>query len=241
MSRKTTKSPAPVRESVTNTAEGAATSPVPRLVGGAAAAVALALTLALLRPATPPGADVRGTAPDEGGRAADAEPPLPPEVWHEAFPLTPVAIHLTPDEEKAPPDRPGMAAASALARALEPYRAAEYQQAAVALEGVLLDHPAELRAALYLGVSRLYIDEPQAAIEALRQAQQSTNPDVLADAEWYILVGIARLREPGQAEADAKAVCARGGPTAERPCRAVEALARARAAGVARGAESPRP
>lgn len=202
-----------------------------RLVAGAAIALVLALLLAVVRPATTPVADTTAASAraQPGTASAPPAPPLPAEVWREAFPLIPADIHFSPDELGAAPDAPGRASAVALDRALAPYRAGDYQKAAVALEGVSLDHPAEHRAALYLGVARLFIDEPQAAIESLRQAQQSTNPDVVADAEWYILVGIARLREPDQAEADAKAVCARGGPGAVRPCRAVGVLANARA------------
>lgn len=200
-----------------------------RLISAAAVALVLALLLAVVRPATAP---VGGTTATPAGAqpGAVSAPPLPAEVWREAFPLVPAEVHLSPDELGAARGAPDRAAVLALDRALEPYRAGDYQKAAVALEGVSLDHPAEHRAALYLGVARLFIDEPQAAIESLRQAQQSTNPDVLADAEWYILVGIARLREPDEAEADAKAVCARGGPAAVRPCRAVGVLANARAA-----------
>ena len=203
-----------------------------RIVAGLAIATVLAVVLIVARPGVPP--TVATTAPAPAAAAPEpatpAAPPLPPDVWHDAFPLVPAEIHLTPEELKATPSTPGMAAAAALARALEPYRAGDHQQAAVELEGVLLDHPDEYRAALYLGVSRLFIDEPQAAIEALRQAQQSTAADVLADAEWYILVGIARLREPDQAEGDARALCDRDGPPAGRACQAVEVLARARAA-----------
>jgi len=201
-----------------------------RLAAGLVVAAVLALGLAALGPdpqrrggrSSP-----RASAPPP---AAPALPALPPDVWREAFPLVHADLHLSPAELKATPSTPGMAAVVALNRALKPYRAGDDQKAAVELEGVLLDHPEEYRAALYLGVARLFIDEPQAAIESLRQAQQSTNADVLADAEWYILVGIARLREPDQAETDATALCARGGPASARPCRAVAVLAAARAA-----------
>ncbi|MEZ5289085.1 MAG: hypothetical protein R2712_30635 [Vicinamibacterales bacterium] len=73
-------------------------------------------------------------------------------------------------------------------------------------------------------MARLYADEPQAALEVLRQAEQSPREDVRADVAWYTLVGIARLRDPSQAETDARAQCARDPRGAARQCRAVEAL-----------------
>jgi hypothetical protein len=157
-------------------------------------------------------------APDARVNPPDPPPVADPERWRAAFPLTKAEIHEGEDT-------PG---ARALARALEPYRRGEYQQAASALEGVWLDHPGEHRAALYLGVSRLFLDEVPAAIEVLQMAQASPNPAVTADARWYALVGIARLRDPSDAEAGARALCTAGGPAKDRACRAVEALARPR-------------
>lgn len=191
-----------------------------RLTAGVAVAVVVALAVAWLRPMSP--------SPTTAPVAASASEPaalLPPDVWREAFPLEPAAVHLTAAELEATPSMPGV---TALTQALGPYRAGDYQAAAVALDGVLVDHPDEYRAALYLGVSRLFIDEPQAAIESFRVAEQSTDAAVLADAAWFTLVGIARLREPAQAETDARALCERGGQGSERACRAVDALARAR-------------
>jgi len=227
--------PHPIMASTTNIPQSGrdadpVSAPAGRLGLALGIAVLLAVALFWLRPASQPpaGGAAASNAPVEP--AEPAAPPVPAEVWREAFPLERAEVHMTPAERKATASTPGMAAVAALNRALQPYRAGDDQKAAVELEGVLLDHPDEYRAALYLGVSRLYIDEPQAAIEVLRQAQQSRDPDVLADADWYILVGIARLRVPDQAESDARSLCARGGPPSVRACRAVEVLANARAA-----------
>ncbi len=138
-----------------------------------------------------------------------------PERWRAAFPLTPAAIHGGGDT----------AGARALTAALDAYRAGDYQQAASDLEGVWVDHPDEYRAALYLGVSRLYLDEAPSAIEVLRMAQASPVPEVAADAQWYTLVGMARLRDPSMAADEARRLCAGGGPAAERACRAADAVA----------------
>jgi hypothetical protein len=137
-----------------------------------------------------------------------------PERWRAAFPLEPAPIHEGGDT-------PG---ARALTRALEPYRKGDYQKAASELEGVWIDYPDEHRAALFLGISRLFIDEVSAAIEVLRQAQASPDPQVVAEAQWYVLVGIARLREPASGIAEVREACERPGPYSARACAALEQL-----------------
>ena len=106
--------------------------------------------------------------------------------------------------------------ARALNTALEPYRKGDYVAAATALDGFLLDHPDDPVATLYLGISRLFMDEPQNALEILRGMPGSASEQVMAEAEWYSVVGIARLRDPSAAEAEARTLCERKGP-ASRP------------------------
>lgn len=154
-------------------------------------------------------------APDAASDVTDPGSPVAdPKRWRAAFPLEPA-----PAPEGG--DSPG---ARALARALEPYRKGDYQKAASELESVWIDHPDEHRAALYLGVSRLFIDEVPSAIEVLRQAQASPDPRIAAEAEWYVLVGIARLREPASGIAEVREVCKRPGPFSERACAALKQL-----------------
>ncbi|MCC7126669.1 MAG: hypothetical protein IT178_17600, partial [Acidobacteria bacterium] len=121
--------------------------------------------------------------------------------WREAFPLTPL-----------PP--PVLAGATPLERqlnaAFEPYRRGDYAAAASALDGVRLDHPDDPVAALYLGISRLFMDEVPNGLEILRSIPGSASAEVMAEAEWYGLVGIARLRNPSAALPEAKSLCARG-------------------------------
>ena len=73
---------------------------------------------------------------------------------------------------------PATPAGRALALAFAPYRAGDYAAAATAFDGVRLDHPEDPTAALYLGISRLFIDEPQNALEILRTLPPDTDPAI---------------------------------------------------------------
>ncbi len=157
-----------------------------------------------------------GSSPAEvaepADRAATTLSPQDAARWREAFPLTPLAPPVlagtTPLERQ-------------LNTAFEPYRRGDYAAAASALDGVRLDHPDDPVAALYLGISRLFMDEVPNGLEILRSIPGSASAEVMAEAEWYGLVGIARLRDPSAALPEARALCARGGPASTRACAAV--------------------
>jgi len=186
---------------------------------GVALLVAIALGAGLLylqrdaSPARPP-ATGAVNAPD----AANVDP----APYLSAFPLTPLA---------APPIQGASPGARALESALGPYRKGDYAAAASALDGVRLDHPGsdvDAMAALYLGIARLFIDEPQNALEILRTLPPDATPEVTGEAAWYGLVGIARLRDPSGVELEAKTLCESALPTGPRACAALETLARSR-------------
>lgn len=185
------------------------------VLGALAVAVVLGGILLYVQGPTTRDSGAASTAPGDASDVNDTGSPVAdPARWRAAFPLEPAPIHEGGDS-------PG---AKALMRALEPYRQGDYQTAASDLEGVWIDHPDEHRAALYLGVSRLFIDEVPAAIEILRAAETSPDPRVAAEAQWYGLVGIARLREPASGIAEVREVCERPGPYSARACAALEQL-----------------
>jgi hypothetical protein len=143
---------------------------------------------------------------------------IDPAPYLAAFPLTPLP---------APATTSSTASAKALEKALVPYRTGDYAAAAAALDGVRLDHPGsdiDATAALYLGISRLFIDEPQNALEILRTLPPDATPEVAGEAAWYGLVGIARLRDPSGVVTEAKALCASSLPTSSKACAAVRSL-----------------
>ena len=142
-----------------------------------------------------------------------------PAPYLAAFPLEPL---------EAPAIAGNTPSARALNQALEPYRKGDYVAAATALDGVRLDHPDDPVAALYLGISRLFMDEPQNALEILRGVPGSASDAVMAEAAWYSVVGIARLRDPSAAEPEARALCEGKGPASDRACAALERLRKGR-------------
>jgi hypothetical protein len=180
------------------------------LVVALAVAVALGAAATYLhRPADP--APVSGVV-----NAPDAAPVVDADRFLRAFPLEPLP---------APPALGESAADRALDKALTPYRAKDYAGAASALDQVLLDFPGDPRAVLYLGVARLLSGEPQNALEILG-GMPASSAELAAEAEWYTLVGIARLRDPRDAADRARRVCRSDGLNKARACGAVTTLSR---------------
>ena len=163
--------------------------------------------------------DIDTPAPATGIVNAPDPAPVDTAPYLAAFPLT---------APEVPPITGTGAADRALEQALVPLRNGDYAAAATALDGVLLDHPQEMRAQLYLGIARLFQDEPQNALELLRPLEFNSPDEVAAEASWYSLVGIARLRDPSHVEAEAKTLCSAGRRTSARACAALETLSRAR-------------
>ncbi len=145
--------------------------------------------------------------------------PVDSARWLAAFPLEPL---------EAPAIVGNSPAARALNTALERYRKGDYVAAATALDGFLLDYPGDPAATLYLGISRLFMDEPQNGLEILRGMPGSASEQVMAEAEWYSVVGAARLRDPSAAEGEARTLCERKGPASARACAALERLRKSR-------------
>jgi hypothetical protein len=184
-----------------------------KVVGALVVAVAIGVALVVLRPAP---ASTPATT-------SAVNPPDPavvdPAPYQAAFPLTPL---------DAPRATGNAAADQRLEQALVPYRAGDYQAAATALDAIHLDHPDDHRTTLYLAVTRLLTDEPQNALEILRSIPIDAPAEVAGNAAWYTLVGIARLRDPSHAEAEARTLCDAGAPTSQRACAALDALRKAK-------------
>jgi hypothetical protein len=175
-------------------------------------------------PASSPAALPAGAALGNAGvPAAAAEPPadIAPisegerARWRAAFVLAPLA----------PPTLSGNDARTrALRAAFVPYRRGDYAAAAAAFDSIRLDAPDDVTATLYLGICRLYQDEVSNALELLRGIPGTATPAQMAEASWYGLVGISRLRDPSAARPEAEALCRGGGPASARACAAVAAL-----------------
>jgi hypothetical protein len=188
----------------------AASRLAPRVGAAVAIAVAVAFAVQFL------GSGPQGPRPSTSGVVNPPDPPpADPARWEAAFPLEPLPAPVLTGSD---------AVTRALNRALEPYRQGDYREAATALDGVLLDHPDQPVAVLYLGISRLMTDETQNALELLRSIPGSASADVMAEAQWYSAVGIARLRDPSTAATEARAICDGNGPASARACAALARL-----------------
>jgi hypothetical protein len=200
--------PTPTPEPSSAAARGSALGP--RVGAAAAIAIGVAVALRLMGGATPTpevGSPSVVNAPDPAS--------VDPARWLAAFPLEPL---------EAPASVGNTPSARALNTALEPYRKGDYVAAATALDGFLLDHPGDPVATLYLGISRLFMDEPQNALEILRGMPGSASEQMMVESEWYSVVGAARLRDPSAAEGEARTLCERKGPASARACAALERL-----------------
>jgi hypothetical protein len=190
--------------------------PVRRLVTALTLAVVLGVAFSWLQSrdgATP--ASEPTPSLDETTAAEFAH--VTPDQWQAAFPLTLPDLQPFGGAVQAPVDRD-------LANAHGSLMAGRYGEAATRFESIWMEHPDRLDAALYLGITRLFLDEVPNGIEILRQAQGSSEPHIAAYAQWYALVGIARLREPGSGMVEAREVCERPGPFSARACGALERL-----------------
>jgi len=194
--------------------------------------LAAVVTVGCSEPSTPPapGALPAGAALSSGagvgpgsGAAAPVPPPADPTPltdaerarWAAAFPLTPLAAPTLSGTD---------ARTRALRAAFTPYRRGDYPAAASAFDGIRIDHPDDPTATLYLGICRLFQDEVPNGLELLRGIPGTATPDEMAEAEWYGLVGIARLRDPSAARPEAERLCRAGGRAAARACAALDAL-----------------
>jgi TolA-binding protein len=187
-----------------------------------AASVALAATgYFLLRQPAPT------AAPTIAPPAAIVAQSTPP-AWLDAFPLTAADIHVRPEEALATRGSTpvaGEAPLEQLGAALDPYRSGEYGEAARRLESLWREYPGTDRAALYLGVSLLFLDRAGDAIAPLRAASAAPQQPVAADAQWYLAVALARSNQPDAAVAQLKPLCDAGGADSPRACAALQALA----------------
>jgi hypothetical protein len=108
-----------------------------------------------------------------------------------------------------------------LADALTPYRADDFAAAALRLEALTRRHPtAEVW--FYLGVSRLFLAQHDAAAADLRRARELAQPPLRQDASWYLAVALERAGATDAAAAELRPLCREGG---ERQARACDALA----------------
>ncbi len=182
---------------------------------GLAAAVVLAVASAVPRVHAPGSAAETTTA----APSTLVAPAPGPRAW---------AAAVTPPDVRLPPSltmtmRGANANRSrfltAFGAAIAPYRAGDYDTAAMRLAEVAAAHPDVAEAWFYLGTSHLLAGEPALAAEPLRRAYASS---VVGDeARWLAAVALERTGDTDGADAALRDVCGRGGASGTTACAAL--------------------
>jgi hypothetical protein len=107
-----------------------------------------------------------------------------------------------------------------VAPGLNAYRAGDYATAARALEAVQQNYPRSVEIPFYLGVSRLFLNEPPAAVRTLESARALNDPSFADDVEWYLAVAYERAGSGPQSRVVLERLCGGRSTYAARACAA---------------------
>lgn len=187
-------------------------------------AIVIGTTLSLNR--TPSSSDApRAAAP--GGDQPNALPPVPPapRLRLEKPPLkltAAVALQWRSGAEAA------SISTAELTRALDAYRRDDFVDADTRLEAIARRDPRLAEAHFYLGVSKLFLEQPAAAVDPLRQAG-TLAPDIFSrDVAWYLAVAYDALGDRARALAELRRLCADRQDYAAQACAAVREMSSSR-------------
>ena len=108
-----------------------------------------------------------------------------------------------------------------LAAALEPYRRDDYAEAARLLAPLTSKYPDASEPVFYLGVSQLFLNQNEAAIESLRLAHRRGDATLRDDASWYLAVALDRAGKTQDARVEVEALCGRAGVYKDQACTAL--------------------
>lgn len=111
-----------------------------------------------------------------------------------------------------------------LTRAFDAYRRDDFRDAATRFEAVARRAPRLAEAQFYLGISKLFLHDPAAAIDPLRQAR-TLAPDLFGpDVAWYLSVAYAGVGDRERAFGELRPVCAGGKDYSTAACAAIQKL-----------------
>jgi len=194
-------------------------------VGAVAAVLVVAIALVVIL-------RQRGPQPDQPGNSgeptASTEPrlPAPPARGRTAFVLSKAAVKVpaaavltfrTGSED-------ARAFLSELASALEPYRKDDFAEAARRLEPLARKYRESAEARLYLGVSRLFLDEPLVALASLEAGRRFADDALRDDVSWYLALAFDRAGRVDDARQELRALCLRPGEYQKRACASLDEL-----------------
>lgn len=112
-----------------------------------------------------------------------------------------------------------------LERAIQPYSEKNFAEAARRLEDVVRRHPQSALANLHLGASLLMVHQPAQALPALERAEQlSGDPELAAEAAWYVALALLGGGEHSRGLQKLESICRSGTARAERACAGVREL-----------------
>lgn len=140
-------------------------------------------------------------------------------------------------ENVRPPDAPSVfqldmppvrnIAGADLARALAPYQAKDFREAARTLEAFTRQQPMDAAGQFYLGVTSLYVSRDAEAIRALEIAERLApvqDPELRRDAMWYLALSYRRTGQVESARTRLSSLCADAGTLAPRACAGLREL-----------------
>jgi hypothetical protein len=107
-----------------------------------------------------------------------------------------------------------------VAPALNAYRAGDYQAAAAAFVRVQAQYPDAVEIPFYLGVTRLFLDDPAGAVSSLEAARRVADDTFSADVSWYLAVAQERAGHRTAARTELDTLCGGQSSYSARACAA---------------------
>lgn len=95
-----------------------------------------------------------------------------------------------------------------LRQPFDAFRASDYATAEHELMALRRAYPSSVEVVFYLGVSRLYVNDPRGAVESLTRAATLADVAFASDVRWYRAIAQERIGELEAARADLTSLCA---------------------------------
>ena len=113
-----------------------------------------------------------------------------------------------------------------LKEALAPYRTGNYAEAERRLQKLAVKYPPLAEARFYLGVSQLFLNRNQDAVESLKTARRLAQNPLVREVDWYLAIGYHRVGQDSEARPLVEKLCQSGGKDSARACAARTELSR---------------
>ncbi len=111
-----------------------------------------------------------------------------------------------------------------LAPAIDAFRRSDYRSAVRLLEPLEQRYPAAPEAPFYRGVSRLFLNDPNGAIDDLQKAGRAVDATFAVDAAWYLAVAEQRAGRLAEARVRLDGLCRTTNARTSSACDAIKQL-----------------